>query len=190
MKRIFAVMLIILLCQTLTPAKEHFSIKEPVPQIAGVVKNLNIPPSSFLYFVVNGDIDTVKTLLANGADPNFRYMKLPATFFAAHYKQYDILELLLEEGADIDQKYLGITLLDLGVYSNNTEAAHLAITHGANYKKSSEGLEYLSYAIKKNNGELIKILLDDGVIPNKLCLKKAKSLQDEKIKELIFKKGE
>lgn len=163
---------------------------KPSPRYEGMIKNIKIPPSSFIYYIVEGDKITVEKLIEEGADPNFTYMRIPATFFASYYKQYEIMNLLLAHGADINKKCLGITLLDFSVYNLNAESTRIAIDHKADFNKDKEGVEYLEYAIKKNNLELIKLFLDEGVIPDRYCIKKAKKLDDDNLKNLIIQKGE
>ena len=100
------------------------------------------------------------------------------------------MNLLLAHGADINKKCLGITLLDFSVYNLNAESTRIAIDHKADFNIDKEGVEYLGYAIKKNNHELIKLFLDAGVIPDRYCIKKAKKLDDDNLKNLIIQKGE
>lgn len=156
----------------------------------GIIKSIKIPPSSFLYYIVAGDKQTVEKLINEGADPNFTYMSIPATFFASYYKQYEILDILLSRGADINKKCLGITLLDFSVYNLDKKSTFIAIDHKADFNKDKEGVEYLRYAIRKNNSDLIKIFLDAGIIPDKYCIKQTKKLDDENLKNLIIEKGE
>ena len=48
-----------------------------------------------------GDIHTLKTLLAKGADPNSRHVaRWTALHTAALHDQYDAIRILLESGAD------------------------------------------------------------------------------------------
>ena len=176
MKKLFVLFFLILICLQLPASAElKTSQNNTTPRYEGMIKNIKIPPSSFIYYIVEGDKITVEKLIEEGADPNFTYMRIPATFFASYYKQYEIMNLLLAHGADINKKCLGITLLDFSVYNLNAESTRIAIDHKADFNIDKEGVEYLGYAIKKNNHELIKLFLDAGVIPDRYCIKKAKN---------------
>lgn len=191
MKKLFVLFFLILICLQLPASAElKTSQNNTTPRYEGMIKNIKIPPSSFIYYIVEGDKATVEKLIEDGADPNFTYMRIPSVFFASYYKQYEILDLLLSNGADINKKCLGITLLDFSVYNLNAESTRIAIDHKADFNIDKEGVEYLGYAIKKNNHELIKLFLDAGVIPDRYCIKKAKKLDDDNLKNLIIQKGE
>lgn len=191
MKKLFILLFTLLIIFQVPVSTSAKTNQENTPtRYEGMIKSIKIPPSSFLYYIVVGDKQTVEKLINEGADPNFTYMRIPATFFASHYKQYEILDMLLARGADIDKKCLGITLLDFSVYNLDPKSTLITIGHKTDFNRDKEGVEYLGYVIRKNNSDLIKIFLDAGVIPDKYCINQTKKLDDENLRNLIIEKGE
>lgn len=68
--------------------------------VVSTVKGVN----SFCKAIMQGDIETVKSLLALGEDVNQKSLGMTPAIFAARYNQAEILELLLEKGADLSIK--------------------------------------------------------------------------------------
>ena len=93
------------------------------------VKDLAI--SSFCKAILQGDIDTVKSLIELGEDVNQKSLDMTPAMFAARYIKADILELLIENGADLSIKNdKGYTAKKLAKLSHATEA--LAVLEGHN----------------------------------------------------------
>ncbi|MFC2148592.1 MAG: ankyrin repeat domain-containing protein [Eudoraea sp.] len=93
------------------------------------VKDLAI--SSFCKAILQGDIDTVKSLIELGEDVNQKSLDMTPAMFAARYNKADILELLIENGADLSIKNdKGYTAKKLAKLSHATEA--LAVLDGHN----------------------------------------------------------
>jgi len=93
------------------------------------VKDLAI--SSFCKAILQGDIDTVKSLIELGEDVNQKSLDMTPAMFAARYNKADILELLIENGADLSIKNdKGYTAKKLAKLSHATEA--LAVLEGHN----------------------------------------------------------
>lgn len=89
------------------------------------------------YAVSCNNIEVVKFLLENGADPNLSESK-PDTYtplmWAAESEPLEIVKLLLEYGADVHRKNKNnnATALWKTVIPNNLEAAKLLVAAGAN----------------------------------------------------------
>jgi len=93
------------------------------------VKDLAI--SSFCKAILQGDIDTVKTLIELGEDVNQKSLDMTPAMFAARYNKAEILELLIANGADLSIKNdKGYTAKKLAKLSNATDA--LAVLDGHN----------------------------------------------------------
>ncbi|WP_299164010.1 ankyrin repeat domain-containing protein [uncultured Eudoraea sp.] len=93
------------------------------------VKDLAI--SSFCKAILQGDIDTVKSLIELGEDVNQKSLDMTPAMFAARYNKADILQLLIENGADLSIKNdKGYTAKKLAKLSHATEA--LAVLEGHN----------------------------------------------------------
>ena len=119
-----------------------------------------------LYYVVKkGNIEIVKLLLENGADPNTPDSagETPLSL-AVGYRHIEIVKLLLENGADPnipDSKRRA--LLYQTVQYGFKEIAELLLTYGANPNaKGGSGFTPLHWAVQKNNPEMVDLLLNHG----------------------------
>lgn len=83
--------------------------------------------------VKDGDEETVKILIAQGADINAKDEQGDCALFTAVYKGYGkIARLLIESGADVNGGgEAGETPLIRAVYNNDTQTLKLLIEHGA-----------------------------------------------------------
>jgi ankyrin repeat protein len=57
--------------------------------------------NSFCKAIIQGDIETVKSLIALGEDVNRKSLGKTPAIFAARYNQAEILKVLIEKGADL-----------------------------------------------------------------------------------------
>lgn len=57
--------------------------------------------NSFCKAIVNGDIETVRKLIALGEDVNQKSLGMTPAIVAARYNKAEILELLIESGANL-----------------------------------------------------------------------------------------
>ena len=107
---------------------ENRTTNEPTKTTLNV-KDLAI--SSFCKAILQGDIDTVRTLIELGEDVNQKSLDMTPAMFAARYNKAEILELLIENGADLSTKNdKGYTAKKLAKLSNATDA--LAVLEGHN----------------------------------------------------------
>lgn len=107
---------------------ENRTTNEPIKTTLNV-KDLAI--SSFCKAILQGDIDTVRTLIELGEDVNQKSLDMTPAMFAARYNKAEILELLIENGADLSIKNdKGYTAKKLAKLSNANDA--LAVLEGHN----------------------------------------------------------
>lgn len=100
-------------------AKNSTTDLNAVPNLATVPAEV----SSFCKAIMQGDIDTVKKLIALGEDVNQKSLGMAPIHFAARYNQPEILKLLIENGANIKQRSdKGYTAKKYAELSNATEA--------------------------------------------------------------------
>lgn len=79
--------------------------------------------NSFCKAIMQGDIETVKSLIALGEDVNQKSLGMTPAIFAARYNQAEILELLIEHGANLSLKCdKGRSVKEYAKLSNATEA--------------------------------------------------------------------
>lgn len=116
--------------------------------------------------------DTVKLLIANGADVNLKSTcKQQATplHFAANGGDLDIVKLLVAKGAVVDGRESdGETPLAYAAYNGFTDVAAFLLEKGAAVKvegMSEKGSSPLSYAISQGRSEVAKLLLKHGADP-------------------------
>lgn len=121
--------------------------------------------------VLTKDVQLVKKLLDNGADPNYRN-GLPL-YYAASQGNNEIVKVLLDRAANPDLKALppwreyASTPLTSASSQGHTETVKLLLNRGANPNDGRKGnSEALLYAIWANHVEIIELLLKSGTNPN------------------------
>ena len=158
----------------------------------------------------NGDIETVNTLLNQGADieekTNMVYTPLGA---AAVNGKSDIVKLLLDRGADVNGKNSqGWTALYFAAYENHVDIIKLLIERGASVNQVSKNnlVSALDIAITRGYPESVQILLENGAdvnIPPNLMqtaedkgnpqiiqmLKAAEAMKITQMQKTIYSKG-
>jgi ankyrin repeat protein len=85
--------------------------------------------NSFCKAVVNGDIETVRKLIALGEDVNQKSLGMTPAILAARYNKAEILELLIDNGANLKIKSdKGYTAKKYAQLSNAKEALEVINT--------------------------------------------------------------
>ena len=97
-KTAFFVALAVMLMATNVSAKNRQQVTDTSELSTFVAKG---EINSFCKAIVQGDIETVKKLIALGEDVNKKSLGLTPAIFAARYNKAAILKLLIENGADI-----------------------------------------------------------------------------------------
>jgi len=92
--------------------------------------------SEFLRHAVlaNADLNFIKWLLYNGADPNYIFYKFRYVYpLMVSFRNIDVMQLLIDSGADINaSNRIGETALFYAIKFNNLEAVKILIDNGAN----------------------------------------------------------
>ncbi len=121
--------------------------------------------------VVSNNIGQVKSLLASGANINYKdpVLKETSLIKAAEDGKINMINLLLEKGADINvQTLTGVTPLFNAVFNeySSDEAVRLLLKAGANPNISTKyGETPLHIAIPRENLKVIKYLIQAGADP-------------------------
>jgi hypothetical protein len=72
--------------------------------LTGMVKAIPGGPDIFCKAIIQGDIETVKSMIELGEDINKKSLGKTPAIFAARYNKPEILKLLIENGADLSIK--------------------------------------------------------------------------------------
>ncbi|MEH6681880.1 MAG: ankyrin repeat domain-containing protein [Sediminicola sp.] len=79
--------------------------------------------SSFCKAIMQGDVETVKSLIALGEDVNQKSLGMTPAIFAARYNKAEILQLLIDNGANLKIKCdKGMTVKKYAELSNAQDA--------------------------------------------------------------------
>jgi ankyrin repeat protein len=136
--------------------------------------------SPFLTAVASGDEQTVRLLLAKGAEPEVRLGEgFEALLFgggrtplmwAAFRGDVPLMELLLAKGAEVNAQEAFGAPLGNAAWNNHVEAARLLLARGANVneKEFFSGFTPLHWAAGSENGDptLTRLFLDHGAEVN------------------------
>ena len=97
------------------------TIFKTVPTTTLIKTKVSVSP--FCLSIVKGDLETVKKLIALGADVNAKSNGMTPVMYAARYNRVDILQLLVKEGAELKWKSAkGLTAMDYAKQSNAQDA--------------------------------------------------------------------
>ena len=77
-------------------------VKHKVAELTALYEKAAV--NSFCKAIIQGDIETVRKLIALGEDVNQKSLGKTPAIFAARYNKAEILKLLIEKGADINIK--------------------------------------------------------------------------------------
>ena len=150
---------------------------------AGVYANHSLPGGETLLMTAarTGELETVRTLLAHGADPNHREMtrRQTALMWAAANNNAAAIEVLAGQGADVHAKTdypsgstdgtfayappTGFSALMFAVRAGHIDATRALLDAGADVNDAvSDGQSALVVAAANANWELAAYLLDRG----------------------------
>ncbi len=115
----------------------------------------------------NDDLETVKALLAAGANPKVttRLGEITPLFLACANGNAAMIEALLNAGADAKSvKANGTTALMMAATSGSADAVKVLLDHGAeiNAKESAHGQTALMFAAALNRTAVVKLLASRG----------------------------
>jgi hypothetical protein len=147
-----------------TPA-EPVQQKPPVRRRLLTGSALEEANNSLFQAVVTGNIDEVKSLIANGADINAENrMRWTPLHTAIRNRRQEIVGLLIAEGADVNKTdNRGMTPLHVAVDTGQKEVVELLIPKVADINvMGSRGENALSLAQRRRNTELVDLLVKHG----------------------------
>ncbi|KGR74378.1 M48 family metallopeptidase [Ureibacillus sinduriensis] len=125
--------------------------------------------SPFIQAVVNGEIEQVAAMIAEGEDVHQEdYYGNTVLDWAVKSGDAKMVELLLESGADANyESSYGMTALMTAAEMGDPEMVKLLVESGGdpNYQEYS-GLTALTYAIQSSDMETVQTLLDLGADPS------------------------
>jgi len=116
-----------------------------------------------------GDLQRLKSLLADGADPNGPASSgVPPIFAAAAYGHPAAIEVLVAAGADVNARsQAGATPLMAACYVWNPQTAQCLIKLGANVTaRDDNGRTALLIACQHSSREVVEALLENGASAN------------------------
>jgi ankyrin repeat protein len=85
-----------------TNVQAKTTLNNPTEKIVKIAKPYGL--SSFCNAIMQGDLETVKSMIALGEDVNEKSLGMTPAIFAARYNKAEILEVLIANGADIKIK--------------------------------------------------------------------------------------
>ncbi len=129
------------------------------------------PPGQQALFAAaeSGDADAVRSLLAEGVDPDaWNASHSAAIHLAARGKHREVVRALLDGGADVDRQEegLGLTPLLLAFHAYDPETARLLISRGADVTLAGGGYAPLILAASKSTREMVELLIEHGAVAN------------------------
>ncbi len=118
-----------------------------------------------------GNVEQVKKLLDDGANPNARRQGVSAFAAAAQNGHVHVVELMLDYGSDVNLKDAdNSTPLSWAAFAGKIEVVESLICHGAVIDaKASDGLMPVARAIMSNQVEIVEMLLQHGANPNAMA---------------------
>jgi ankyrin repeat protein len=117
--------------------------------------------------VRSNDLNQVRTLLNNGANPNASG-GMTALMYAAQNGHLETAKLLIDKGADVNAKDYGMTALMYAAQNGHLEIANLLIDEGAdvNAQERDEGMTALMCAAQNGHLKTAKLLIYKGADVN------------------------
>jgi len=134
--------------------------------------------SDLFQAIRDGNLDSVKSLVAQGVDINHQDKYGLTPLHNAASTNLEIVKYLVEKGANINQQdNYRLTPLHNAIYSGNLEIVTYLVEKVADINHPDEmGLTLLDYAVNFNKKPIAKFLMDKG----------AKSQYAEKLDELFY----
>lgn len=117
----------------------------------------------------SGDIETIQTLIASGANINAKapYSHSTALIFAAEKGHTEVVKFLITAGANINAiNYKGSTALITAANYGNAEVIKVLASAGANLTIKNNGFSALSDAIIHGHTAAVQALIDGGANVN------------------------
>lgn len=145
--------------------EEAYRSKDAVDdnQLIYSLKGVSEPPRSLQEAAAEGDVETVKSMIAQGVDVDSREdgFRKTALHRAAMSGHKDIAKLLIDAGARLDAKSGGSTPLHYAVEYGHEDVVRLLLDHGADVSvkdKWGQGRTPLMKAIRSKDKEIVELL--------------------------------
>ncbi len=131
---------------------------------------LSMGETAFSNVSSNLNLDLMKLLLDNGANPNLSFGMFSVLDSEVKNNNLETVKLLLNYGADVSNSYYQkeyetdpyTTPLHEAIKQNNHEMIMLLLAHGADINaKDNDDLSALDYAIKYNLTSVVQLLQND-----------------------------
>ena len=135
------------------------------PQLSFSTEN-NLTEEEYVQFwkaVYSNDIETVKSGLMGGADPNSKYYKnKPIIYLAVERGHAEMFQMLLKSGADPNSSFKDKPVIYLAVEKGRNDMLRMLLESGADPNSSSNDKPVLIEAILMKNEEAAIQLLREG----------------------------
>ena len=144
----------------------------PSPEAASPaqIQNPPVDPQALNDAALNGELERVKELIGQGADPNsIDQDGRTALMFASFNGHTETVRLLLDEGAEVGTRdAMGRTALLYASTGPFAETVKLLLDHHAdpNIVDHDEHFSPLMHAAAEGQLEVVKLLLDSGADPS------------------------
>ncbi|KII71125.1 Myotrophin [Thelohanellus kitauei] len=113
--------------------------------------------NELLWGLKNGELDTVKSFIKNGLDPNTKLKGRTLLHHAADFGQKEIIRYLLDSNADVNMcDEGGNSVLLTAIYEDHADCVELLLQRGADIKKVSPTGKT---ALEEANSERVKSIL-------------------------------
>ena len=125
-------------------------------------------PTALINAVKNNDFDTIQTLIAQGADVNFKQSDGgTALMFASGIGNVECVKELIAHDADVNVKYNnGMTPLMYASMRNYPQIVRMLCEKNVDINADDEGWSALNKAAGKGSIDCVNILLEKGADPN------------------------
>lgn len=160
-------------------------LQELIDSGQDVNKKSEYGATALTFAVEKNNMEAVKMLLKNGADPNVRDLFYQSTPFewAFYENNAELIELMIDHGADVNVDWL----LPQSVRENQINTVKLLLENGAPGADNS-----LSIAVRNENTEIVKLLLEKAKIEqSKLnsALRTAMGIDKQELIEILKDAG-
>jgi ankyrin repeat protein len=126
------------------------------------------PPAQRALFAAAeaGDVAAVRTLLAEGVDPDAWNGRAAAIHLAARGKHTEVVRALLAGGADVNlqEEGLGATALLNALHARDAETARLVIARGADVTLAGGGYAPIIVASSKSTRQMMQLLIEHAAV--------------------------
>lgn len=162
------------------PARSHEAVGLLLKHGADANATSAFGATALMAAAAGGDVETVRLLLAHGANPNVQATPDEPGFlfgggrsplmWAAFRGNNEVIQLLIDAGADINAPNVLGTPLAQAAWADRTQAAELLLARGAKTEITGfmDGYTALHWAASSDEGNdrIVKLLLQHGANPN------------------------